>query len=68
MTTYANNIIIHVLIMHQHGYNAKDLILSSIISIPKDMKTSLSSSTNYRGISLFNAIGKVFELCNIIDF
>ena len=25
------------------------------------MKTSLSSSTNYRGISLFNAIGKVFD-------
>ena len=47
--------------MLQHGYNAKDLILSSIISIPKDMKSSLSSSTNYRGISLFNAIGKVFD-------
>ena len=44
-------------VMLQHGYNAKDLILSSIISIPKDMKTSLSSSTNYRGISLFNTIG-----------
>ena len=25
------------------------------------MKTSLSSSTNYRGISLFNAIGKIFD-------
>ena len=25
------------------------------------MKTYLSSSTNYRGISLFNAIGKVFD-------
>ena len=48
-------------VMLQHGYNAKDLILSSIISIPNDMKTSLSSSTNYRGISLFNAIGKVFD-------
>ena len=47
--------------MLQHGYNAKDLILSSIITIPKDMKTSLSSSTNYRGISLFDAIGKVFD-------
>ena len=47
--------------MLQHGYNAKDFILSSIISIPKDIKSSLSSSTNYRGISLFNAIGKVFD-------
>ena len=48
-------------VMLQHGYNANDLILSSIISTPKDMKSSLSSSTNYRGISLFNAIGKVFD-------
>ena len=47
--------------MLQHGYNGKDSILSTIISIPKDMKSSLSSSTNYGGISLFNAIGKVFD-------
>ena len=39
------------IVMLQHGYNANDLILSSIISIPKDMKYFLSSSTNYRGIS-----------------
>ena len=48
-------------VMLQHGYNAKDLILSSIISIPNDLKSYLSSSTNYRGTSLFNAIGKVFD-------
>ena len=35
-------------VMLQHGYNVKDLFLSSIISISKDMKTYLSSSTNYR--------------------
>ena len=39
-----------------HGYNARDLIVSSIISIPKDMKSSLCSSNNYKGISLFNAM------------
>ena len=33
-----------------HGYNANDLVLSSIISIPKDIRSSLSSS-DYRGIS-----------------
>ena len=48
-------------VMLQHRYNAKDLILSFITSILKDMKSSLSSSTNYRCISLFNAIGKVFD-------
>ena len=44
-----------------HGYNANDLVLSSIISIPKDIRSSLSSSDNYRGISLFNGICKLFD-------
>ena len=44
-----------------HGYNANDFVLSSIISIPKDISFSLSSSDNYRGISLFNGICKLFD-------
>ena len=44
-----------------HGYNANDLVLSSIISIPKDMRSSLSIRANYRGISLFNGICKLFD-------
>ena len=44
-----------------HGYNANDLVLSSIISIQKDIRSSLSSSDNYRGISLFNGICKLFN-------
>ena len=56
-------------VMITHGYNARDLRISSILSIPKDMKSSLTSSDNYRGISLFNSICKVFDytildLCN----
>ena len=47
--------------MSIHGYNANDLVLSSIISIPKDKRSSLSSSDNYRGISLFNGICKLFD-------
>ena len=35
--------------------------ISSIISIPKDIRSSLSSSNNYRGISLFNGICKLFD-------
>ena len=55
--------------MITHGYNARDLRISSILSIPKDIKSSLTSSDNYRGISLFNSICKVFDytildLCN----
>ena len=41
--------------MIRHGYNQRELLLSSIISIPKDIKSSLRDSNNYRGISLFNA-------------
>ena len=44
-----------------HGYNAKDLLTSSIISIPKDLKASLCDSNNYRGISLFNSICKLYD-------
>ena len=44
-----------------HGYNANDIVLSSIISIPKDIRSSLTSSDNYRGISLFNWICKLFD-------
>ena len=44
-----------------HCYNANDLVLSSIISIPKDIRSSLSSSDNFIGISLFNGICKLFD-------
>ena len=44
-----------------HGHTPKDLLASTIISIPKDMRASLCKSDNYRGISLFNAICKVFD-------
>ena len=47
-----------------HGYTPDDLLKSSIISIPKDRTASLTTSDNYRGISLFNAICKLLD--NII--
>ena len=34
---------------------------STIVSIPKDNKTSLSGSDKYRGISLFNSLSKLFD-------
>ena len=48
-------------VMITHDYNARDLHISSIVSIPKYMKSFLTSSDNYRGISLLNSICKVFE-------
>ena len=47
--------------MIRHVYNPIELLLSSIISIPKDIKSFLHDSNNYRGISLFNAICKVYD-------
>ena len=42
------------------------MVKSVIISILKDKSVSLSKSTNYRGISLFNSIKKLFDYI-IID-
>ena len=47
--------------MLTHGYNANDLVLPSIISIPNNIRSSLSSSDNYRGIYLFNGICKLSD-------
>ena len=48
-------------LMFYHGHTPADLLKSTIVSIPKDNKKSLSSSDNYRGISLFNSLSKLFD-------
>ena len=45
-----------------HGYNAADLLSSTIISIPKDARGDMSRSDNYRGIALCNSICKLFDI------
>ena len=47
--------------MISHGYTPTVLLKSTIVSIPKDNKASLSKSDNYRGISLFNSINTLFD-------
>ena len=52
-----------------HNYCTGYSEVSTIISIPNDLKSSLCNVDNYRGISVFNSIVKVFdyviiELCN----
>ena len=44
-----------------------ELLLSTIVSIPKDVKSSLSSEDNYREIFVFNSIAKMFDYV-IIDY
>ena len=48
--------------MISHGYTPIVLLKSRIVSIRKDNKASLSNSDNYRGISLFNSINKLFDI------
>ena len=45
-----------------HGYNANDFSFYLPLSLlQKNIRSSLSSSDNYRGISLFNGIFKLFD-------
>ena len=44
-----------------HGHYPTQLLKSTIVSIPKDKTASLSNSDNYRGISMFNSIHKLFD-------
>ena len=49
--------------MLTHGLTSDALLLSTIISIPKDTRGSMSStySDNYRGISLSNRLCKLYD-------
>ena len=47
--------------MFIHGHQADCLLLSTIVSIPKDARRDLCDDSNYRGIALCNAIGKVVD-------
>ena len=44
-----------------HGHYPDNLQKSTIISIPKDARASLSNVDNYRGISVSNSMNKVFD-------
>ena len=52
--------------MFSHGYNPNQLLQCVIVSIPKDIRRSLSSADNYRGISLVNAMSTLIDII-IID-
>jgi hypothetical protein len=49
-----------------HGYTPDALLASTFVSIPKNLKASLSKSSNYRSIALSSAICKVVDLI-IVD-
>ena len=47
--------------MLKHGHPQKTVFISTIISIPKNKRKSLKTSTNYRGIALSRKLGKIFD-------
>ena len=48
-------------VMLTHGFNPEDLSLSKIISNPKGNRDSINSSDNYKYISLYNSICKLYD-------
>ena len=44
-----------------HGHYPNELLKSTIVYIPKNKTASLSNSDNYRGISMFDSIHKLFN-------
>ena len=47
--------------MINHSYVPKNLLLSSIIPIPKDRRKSLNDINNYRSVVMCSALGKLFD-------
>ena len=45
-----------------HGHQPERLMQGTIASIPKDLRGNLCIDSNYRGIALSNAIGKVLDM------
>lgn len=47
--------------MLRHGYSPMGFRTSTIVSIPKNKRKSMSDPDNYRGIALSSILGKVFD-------
>ena len=58
-TSYTVALLFNAMIVH--GHYPSELLKSTIVSIPKDKTASLSNSDNYRDISMFNSIHKLFD-------
>ncbi len=45
-----------------HGYTPDELCIATLVSIPKDLRESISNSDNYRGIALGSILCKVYDI------
>ena len=48
-------------IMLRHGVSPRNMLLSTLVPIPKNRKKSVNDSNNYRAIALRSVIGKVID-------
>ncbi len=53
--------------MTVHRYNVDDLMIGSMLSLPKDHKADICDSNNYKDICLCSCIKKLLEWCIKID-
>ena len=44
-----------------YGHTADDILLSTISSLPKSLRSDICSSKNYRGIALTSSVNKILE-------
>lgn len=45
-----------------HGFVPSEMLLSTLIPIPKNKRKSINNSSNYRGITLSSIIGKLLDI------
>ena len=49
-----------------HGHQPTDVLLSTVSSIPKDMRGDMCSDNNYRGITLTSCVAKIFDMIMLL--
>jgi len=52
----------------RHGYMPCELLISTLHSIPKDIRANICDSDNYRGIALSSCLAKVYDLIILDKF
>ena len=54
--------------MLMHGHYPSELLVSTMCSLPKDLRGNLTTSDNYRGICLTSTINKLFDILILRKF
>ena len=61
-----NELSVHIAFLNSglivHGFAPNDMLISTVIPIPKGRNANITDLSNYRGISLSSIFGKLFDL------